>query len=122
MSQLAPNYNPSGHLLLDIQKGNPTSMRNGVAFDEFICERITQLDLHIVGKVVYDFPEGGFTAIVCLTESHLSVHTWPEFERCSVDIFLSNYKLDNADKSDRLAKDCENYFGAQDSTIRIIQR
>ncbi|HPI54061.1 MAG TPA: S-adenosylmethionine decarboxylase [Chitinophagaceae bacterium] len=122
MSQAEISYKPSGHLLLDIHKGNADMMSKGSDFLKFVCDKIAQLELHIVGKVLHEFDGGGFTAVICLTESHLSVHTWPEFERCSVDIFLSNYKLDNADKSDRLAKDCENYFGAQDSTIRIIER
>ncbi len=33
------------------------------------------------------FDNGGMTAFVVLTESHLSVHTWPEEGRCAVDCY-----------------------------------
>jgi S-adenosylmethionine decarboxylase len=30
---------------------------------------------------------GGVTGIVLLSESHLSIHTWPEFSYCAIDAF-----------------------------------
>lgn len=33
------------------------------------------------------FPEGGMTAVMLLSESHASIHTYPEYASCFVDIF-----------------------------------
>ncbi len=33
------------------------------------------------------FPTGGMTAVMLLSESHASIHTYPEFGACFVDIF-----------------------------------
>ncbi len=33
------------------------------------------------------FPEGGMTAVMLLSESHASIHTYPEHKACFVDIF-----------------------------------
>ncbi len=40
---------------------------------------------------------GGATAFVLLSESHISVHTWPEYEKVVVDIFTcgSHDHIDN---------------------------
>ena len=52
-------------------------------------------DLQKLGEVYHDFEPGGFTGIVCLSESHLSVHTWPEFGKINLDIYLSNFQRIN---------------------------
>ena len=46
-----------------------------------ICDQIVaDLDLHVIGKPLFHkFPApGGVTAIYLLTESHLTLHTYPE--------------------------------------------
>jgi S-adenosylmethionine decarboxylase len=35
--------------------------------------------------------------MVCLTESHISIHTWPEFNQVTFDVFLSNFMNYNND-------------------------
>ncbi len=32
--------------------------------------------------------EGGVTGVVALAESHMSIHTWPEYGFASIDIFM----------------------------------
>jgi len=41
----------------------------------------------VVGESFYAFQPYGFSAIVLLAESHISLHYWPEFEYLAVDIF-----------------------------------
>ncbi len=47
-------------------------------FKSFVELLMEEFNLTSVGEVYHDFPNGGFTGVVCLTESHLSIHTWPE--------------------------------------------
>jgi S-adenosylmethionine decarboxylase len=72
-------------LLLDFQPAK-------VLFESLV----QKFNLQKVGEVYHNFPGGGFTAVVCLTESHLSIHTWPEHSYFTFDIFLSNYLKDNS--------------------------
>jgi S-adenosylmethionine decarboxylase len=39
-----------------------------------------------------DFPGGGMTAVYLLSESHASVHTYPEHAACFVDLFTCGNK------------------------------
>ena len=41
----------------------------------------------IQAPILHQFPTQGASAIIMLQESHFSVHTWPEFNYASVDIF-----------------------------------
>ncbi len=35
----------------------------------------------------YAFPEGGCTVVMLLSESHASIHTYPEYAACFIDLF-----------------------------------
>lgn len=37
---------------------------------------------------------GGVTGVVCIAESHISIHTWPEYEYAALDIFTCSPKMD----------------------------
>jgi S-adenosylmethionine decarboxylase len=37
-------------------------------------------------------PENGFTMVILLSESHASIHTYPEFNACFVDLFTCGEK------------------------------
>jgi S-adenosylmethionine decarboxylase len=40
----------------------------------------------VVGEEFYVFPNGAVTGVLVLAQSHLSIHTWPEFALANVDL------------------------------------
>lgn len=44
----------------------------------------------------------GVTATVLLAESHLCVHTWPELNAVTLDVYVCNFGGDHSDKAMRL--------------------
>jgi S-adenosylmethionine decarboxylase len=40
----------------------------------------------VVGEEFCLFPNGGVTGVLVLAQSHLSIHTWPEFALANVDL------------------------------------
>lgn len=40
------------------------------------------IDLHVFS------PNGGISGVAVLQESHLSIHTWPEYEYAAIDLFV----------------------------------
>ena len=48
----------------------------------------------VVGKVFHKFAPQGVTGVVIIAESHLSIHTWPEFGYAALDIFTCNATTD----------------------------
>lgn len=90
-----PAYQPGLHILATFRAGQEAlrdTDRCRQAFDLIIRE----LGLQKVGEAYHAFPGGGFTAVVALTESHLSIHTWPEHGLATFDVFLSNFMRDNS--------------------------
>lgn len=44
----------------------------------------------------YVFPNGGYTALFLLAESHASIHTYPEHKSCFIDVFTCGTNCDPA--------------------------
>lgn len=41
---------------------------------------------NVVGEDFYVFPNGAVTGVLLLSQSHLSIHTWPEYGLANVDL------------------------------------
>lgn len=84
-------------------------------------EMLSEHKLVEVGRVFHEFDGGGFTAVHCLTESHIAIHTWPEFDLVTYDVFLCNYERDNTKLTEKIAESIKNFFDGviiQENKIR----
>jgi S-adenosylmethionine decarboxylase len=50
-------------------------------------EMVTALDVQLLDLKVYPFSPVGVTGIAIVSESHLVIHTWPEYGYAAVDVF-----------------------------------
>lgn len=48
----------------------------------------------IVSRTGHHFSPYGVTAVVVIAESHLAIHTWPEFKYAAVDFFTCGSSVD----------------------------
>lgn len=51
--------------------------------------------LEIVAEAFHQFADAGATGALVLAESHLAVHTWPEFDGVTLDLYVCNHSRDN---------------------------
>ncbi len=74
---------------------------------------VADCGLQAVGHLVHQFPAGassaggppfqsGVTATVLLAESHLCVHTWPERNAATLDIYVCNLNADHSHKAEQV--------------------
>jgi S-adenosylmethionine decarboxylase len=88
-------YAPGLHILATFS-APAERLRDAAGSQQFFGELVARLGLTSVGEVYHVFAENaGFTAVLALTESHLSIHTWPEHGLATFDVFLSNFRRDN---------------------------
>lgn len=88
----------------------------------FAIPMVHDLHLNIVGEVHHDFTGGGFTSVICLTESHLSLHTYPELKYAAFDVYLSNYTKDNSLLTKELYERTCLFFTPNDVDVHYIHR
>lgn len=83
------NKESSGrHLLLDIRGitniGVITDREAMLKLLDTICD---QLKLNVLNKNHHQFSNGAITAVYMLTESHISIHTYPERNFVAMDLY-----------------------------------
>lgn len=67
---------------------------------EAACEMIVvESGLQIMGRAFHQFAPEGATGLFLLAESHLAVHTWPEYASVAIDLYVCNVTEDNTDKA-----------------------
>jgi S-adenosylmethionine decarboxylase proenzyme len=72
-----------------------------------LCVKACQeVGLTVLGEHFYQFDgadgtqDGGATGAVVLAESHLAIHTWPERNGATLDVYVCNYTADNTGKAE----------------------
>jgi S-adenosylmethionine decarboxylase len=74
--------------------------------------------LSIVGEGSHNFSPHGFTCVLILAESHASIHVWPEYAYCAVDLFTCNLHMD----ADGFVNALKKVLGAQEVTTSLMDR
>src|SRR5262245_44808365 len=66
-----------------------SQLRDQARLDEMFREIVTRMDLKPVGEPIWhSFPNsGGVTGLWLLQESHLAIHTFPEYHSACINIF-----------------------------------
>lgn len=107
------SYQPGLHLVATLSCPDKHKLCDINSFMAMVHEQIQGLGLNSLGTVEHSFgPNSGYTAVVCLTESHLSVHTWPEFGLLTFDVFLSNFMKNNDDACRMIYESVKAHFNA----------
>lgn len=79
--------------------------------------------LTAVGDLFHRFGEnGGVTGMIVLAESHMSLHTWPEEDFVTIDVYVCNYSTDNRDKARQLFSGLVATFAPEDPHFHSIDR
>ena len=97
MKEILQRQEPTGlHIVGKIYTNSDTVCSDGDFTQKEIGKIVKKYDLGELGSYYYKFPESGYTGIICLAESHLAYHSWPEYKCITVDVFLCNYSKNNS--------------------------
>lgn len=106
------------HCIFELQGGNPNLLDN----EDFIKDAITKAadaaGATLLSLVSHKFQPQGVTAIALLSESHISIHTYPEHSYAAIDAFTCGEHT-NPESACRSLKDA---FEAKSGSIQILSR
>jgi S-adenosylmethionine decarboxylase len=106
--------NPLGlHTLLTLKVPETDKLINLKGFIGFTDNLLLDFELEKVGLTSFVFENESFTIAYCLKESHICIHTWPEINTLTLDVYLCNYSQDNTSKVKNLANEFIKYFKAE---------
>ena len=106
------------HLLLELFDCDLDAINNLVAVKQTLVEAARRAQATIVDVVFHEFNPFGISGVVVIAESHLSIHTWPEYRYAAVDIFSCGDTL----QPDVAANYLVEQFGAERTSMVEMQR
>lgn len=83
-------HQPAGaHLLADMHGICADNLRDVASLEDLLRLSAQAAGAQILFSHFHSFGSGqGITGVVLLAESHISIHTWPEFGFAAADIFM----------------------------------
>ena len=75
------------HLLVELHGCDPEALKSIDLIRETMVSAAKVANATIVGVSFHEFSPFGVSGVVVIAESHLSIHTWPEYRYAAVDIF-----------------------------------
>lgn len=123
MSDNTPRQPTTGlHILGELHTNEIYSLEDISLVKDKIVELIAQAGLSQVGMAEHIFPESGYTFVILLAESHVSIHTWPELGYITLDVFVCNVSRDNSTTSRKLFDSIVQLFNPTEVNKREIIR
>jgi len=113
------------HLTADLRgcAAQCAAMTDRAALRTLCLAAVEQAGLRPVGELFHRFPPpGGITGVVLLAESHLAVHTWPEIESVTLDVYVCNVGVDNSMRAEALIDALLAAFTPRDVQRQRLQR
>lgn len=75
------------HLLLDVAGAPFALLDDPVTIERALVDAATAMGAKVLGIHVHRLSPQGISGVVVISESHLTIHTWPERGEAAVDLF-----------------------------------
>jgi S-adenosylmethionine decarboxylase len=106
------------HLLVEFYDCNPEIINNKDLVEKYMKEAAIAAGSTIVQSVFHMFQPHGVSGVVVIAESHLAIHTWPEYYYASVDLYTCGTCVNPMDAYTYL----KDKFESQNADIKEIAR
>ncbi len=83
------------HFIAELYECDREIINNVSAVEQVLLEAAKAANATVVGHSFHEFSPHGVSGVVIIAESHISIHTWPEYGYAAVDIFTCGTLFDN---------------------------
>jgi len=81
------------HILADLWGCSPTYLEEVDRLREILLDAAKEGGFCVVGESFYQFKPKGATGVLLLEASHISAHSWPEYQFIALDIYSCSGKI-----------------------------
>jgi len=75
------------HLLLDVAGAPFATLDDAVLVERVLVDAVRSMGAKVLGIHIHRLSPQGVSGVVVISESHLTIHTWPERGEAAVDLF-----------------------------------
>jgi S-adenosylmethionine decarboxylase proenzyme len=82
------------HLIVEVWDADPRLLDDVKALEQLLLQAARAAKATVIQSVFHRFSPYGVSGVVVIAESHLTIHTWPEYGYAAIDIFTCGPKMD----------------------------
>lgn len=105
-------------LLAEIWECDQEKLNNVKTIEEVMVNAAKKAGAEIREVVFHRFEPQGVSGVVVISESHLTIHTWPELAYAAVDIFTCGERVDPWDALESITHD----LNAEEANVMEFSR
>ena len=105
-------------LIVELYGCNRTLLDDPSRLERILAEAISRSGGTIIKPFFHQFSPHGVTGVVVIAESHVAIHTWPEFGYCALDVFTCGNQV----RTDVIFEHVRSEFEAQEASIMEVKR
>ena len=75
------------HITVELSGCDPALIADSKAVEQALLDAAKASGAHIIESSFHYFAPQGVSGFVIISESHFSIHTWPEYDYAAVDVF-----------------------------------
>lgn len=85
------------HSIIELYQCNSSKINEEKIIEEILNEAVKIGNLHIIKSFFHKFGENKISGVFITEESHILIHSWPEYEYITMDIFAcgKNIKIED---------------------------
>ncbi|MBS1595819.1 MAG: adenosylmethionine decarboxylase [Bacteroidetes bacterium] len=113
------------HIIADFYDCDFSALKNMSKNDleHWLNDVVKKSGFEVLGVILHYFNiPTSFTALICIAESHISIHTWPEIGYVSIDVFVCNFKRSYDNEAKNIYSELSNFFSPQKIVEQTIIR
>ncbi len=82
------------HLIIELYDCDEVIINDAQGVEKAMIKAVEISGAKMVQSVFHQFNPHGISGVIVIEESHFSVHTWPEYGYCALDIFTCGDEID----------------------------
>ena len=105
-------------ILLELKQCNRELLNDLPYLRNALLQAAKEVGATVIGQSFHQFSPQGVTGVVAIAESHLCIHTWPEYAYAAVDIFTCGEGFKPQEAVDLIVRSLE----SQEHSVTEIRR
>lgn len=106
------------HVLLELKGCEPRMLTDAETLKQTLVDAAKAAGAHVVETVFHQFNPYGLSGVVVIAESHITVHTWPEYGYAAVDVFTCGAP----EMADEICQIISTQFKAESTSTQAVNR
>lgn len=106
------------HILAEFYACDAAAINDVRIVEETLLNAAKVANANVIGSSFHLFEPHGVSGVVVISESHLAIHSWPEYAYAAVDIFTCGEDVDPMVAFEYL----QTHFKTKNATYQIVQR